>query len=172
MKVFHPRLSRALAPLALLGLLGAALLPAPLARAEGAQGKPTGEVLAAECVEQINALSTAARFRIRETAESTILRIHRLDENGAPDPAILRAAGKGVRAVDAVALGTRERINRHANRCLRALAEIGADPLLVDQVNDARHGALEAVGGAAMNARHAILAAADEATGDAASPGA
>lgn len=146
-------------------LLTSALVAPAAARAEDAPATPpTPQQVVAHCISELQEITQRGVEGVRTAAAGAVHLINRLDEKGAPDRAIIRAAKAGAERVTAVTRTATAAINSQTSMCLRLLRQIQAPQPAIDAVLGARSTALAAVRTATENALGAIRSAAQEAT--------
>ncbi|MCA9282717.1 MAG: hypothetical protein H6812_01980 [Phycisphaeraceae bacterium] len=155
------RLSHALLALVI------SVVPASLAVAENTPpappAPPPGVVIAHECAQQMQEVTQQTVGAIVMAAHNGADRIGQLDEGGAPDLALIAAAGNARDRVNDRAQAGRQRVNHLSAHCLHALEHLDVPPPIRMIVINARDHALDVIGTARQNGIVAINAALAEA---------
>ena len=148
---------------ALLALV-VSVVPASLARSEDSPPTPPpGVVIAHECAQQMQEVTQNTFGAIVVATHNGADRIGQLDEAGAPDLALIAAAGNARERVNDRAQAGRQRVNHLSAHCLHALEHIGAPPAVRIIVVNARDHALDVIVTTRQNGIGAINAALAEA---------
>lgn len=113
----------------------------------------------------MNTVATNTVTRVGERQTRAINRMVELDAAGKADRFIFAAAQAGKRSVNEAAERGRREINQIASRTVAQLRRQGAAQDVIAQVTSAREAAATSVNTAALAARDAITAKADELTG-------
>jgi hypothetical protein len=117
---------------------------------------PNPAEIARECVGNMHAVSVRACNAMKNTAEFGIRRMHRLNEEGAPDRVLREVAGETTARIAAIADAARNRINRITARCVRHLRSIGAPDAVIEFVLEGRKRSLLGVRSCAHRSSRAV----------------
>lgn len=131
----------------------------------GSTARAAETVDVAARIAAINTAAANATTAITERQTRAINKMTELDTQGKPDRAILAAGKAGKRAVEEAAERGRREVRKIATRTLLQLIRQNADAAVKAQVEAARDAALTTINTAALAAKQAINAKADELTG-------
>lgn len=142
------------------------VFPSPAAVAQAsAVGEGAGQQVVERCLGEMRETVRKTAGLIGVASKRAIGTIAKLDEKGAPDAMVVRAANNGLDAVRIAADRGHERVNGVAFRCTKALEKIGAPEGAFEAVRAGAAAAHEAIHGHASAAREAIAGALEAALG-------
>lgn len=122
-----------------------------------------GQAAVMKCLEQMRGAVHRTADGIGWVADRATGAIAKLDEKGAPEAALIRAAGKGLEAVGAIADRGHGQVNQIGGRCAKMLNKAGAPEAAFEVLRAGAQAAHEAIHERAQAAREAIGAALDAA---------
>lgn len=149
----------------LIRLFAAAMLTSALAApalaqsGDGPTTPPTPQQVVQRCVSHMHELTERGVNALRETTQGAVGIINRLDQEGAPDRAILHAGKQARERIGAITRTAVAAINTETGMCLRILRQIEAPQPALEAVLNARRVAVGAVTGAAEHALGAVRSA-------------
>lgn len=142
------------------------VFPSPAAVAQAsAEGEGVGQQVVERCLTEMRETVRKTAGVIGVVSKRSIGAIVKLDEKGAPNAVVVRAANNGFDAVRMAADRGHERVNGIAFRCAKALEKIGAPEAAQEAVRAGAAAAHEAIHGHASAAREAIAGALEAALG-------
>ncbi len=103
------------------------------------------ERLAATCVRAMNAAVDKHQDAVQGITTRTVRAINALDDEGAPDRAIVAAGHRGAKAVNQSCRRASARVRGLQNRCVRALRRLDAPRELIARVTGAARHALGSI---------------------------
>lgn len=103
------------------------------------------ERVAATCVRAMNAAVEKHQDAVQGITTRTVRAINALDDDGAPDRAIVAAGHRGTKAVDQNCRRASARVKSLQNRCVRVLRRLDAPRELVARVTGAARDALGSI---------------------------
>lgn len=133
--------------------------PALAQNSDGPGAPPTPQQVVERCVSHMQQITERGVNGIRESTMGAVQLIARLDEQGAPDRAIIHAGKQARERVGAITRTTVAAINTETGMCLRILRQIDAPQPAIEAVLNARRASLAVLGAAADHALGAIRSA-------------